>query len=34
MFPNAVLGEGAEEPSFFGDRADLFKSSKLVFKVN
>lgn len=33
MFSDAVFGEGAEGPSFLGDRAGLFKSSKLV-KVN
>lgn len=34
MFSDAVFWGGAEEPSFLGDRADLFKSSKVVFKVN
>lgn len=34
MFADAVFGEGAEKPYFLRDRVDLFKSSKLVFKVN
>lgn len=34
MFSDAVFGEGTEEPSLLEDRAGLFESSKLVFKVN